>query len=145
MLFRSVSSMTENERLFYLENIATSGNIAVSARPATDAMTIDDLYALYEEFPFVDQYDLFVPMKGSNGNVRFVKARRKAIVGMEYYYRLKQIAEEKFSATSLSATNLRGENTKSKANKNWLIMYPNTPIRLVIWNLMIWGILVLSR
>ena len=124
-----VSSMTENERLFYLENIATSGNIAVSARPATDAMTIDDLYALYEEFPFVDQYDLFVPMKGSNGNVRFVKARRKAIVGMEYYYRLKQIAEEKFSATSLSATNLRGENTKSKANKNWLIMYPNTPIR----------------
>ena len=124
-----LSYMTDDEKLFFLESIATSGNIAISERPATDAMTIDDLYNLYEEFPFVEQYDLFVPIKDSNSNIRFVKARRKAIVGMEYYYRLKQIAEEKFSATSLSATNLRGENTKSKANKNWLIMNPNTPIR----------------
>lgn len=125
----TVENMTDDEKLFFLESIVSSGNIAVSARPATDAMTIDDLYNLYEEFPFVDQYDLFVPMRNSNGDIRFVKARRKAIVGMEYYYRLKQIAEEKFSATSLSAINLRGENTKSKANKNWLIMFPNTPIR----------------
>ena len=56
-------------------------------------------------------------MIDSNGNYRFVKARRNIVVGKEYMFRLKQFAEEKFSATSLSATNIRGENTKSKANK----------------------------
>jgi hypothetical protein len=42
---------------------------------------------------------------------------------------LKQFAEEKFSATSLSSTNLAGFNSKSKANKNFLELHPNTPVR----------------
>ena len=43
---------------------------------------------------------------------------------------MKQYAEEKFSATSLSATNLRGENTKSKASRDYRLLYSNTPIRM---------------
>lgn len=42
---------------------------------------------------------------------------------------MKQFAEEKFSATSLSATNIRNENTKSRAKKDYKELFPNTPIR----------------
>jgi hypothetical protein len=68
-------------------------------------------------------------MKNSKGQIRKVEARRKVSVGTEYIYRLKQFAEEKFSATSLSSTNIKGLNTKSKASKNFNEMYSNTPIR----------------
>ena len=42
---------------------------------------------------------------------------------------MKQYAEEKFSATSLSATNIRNENAKSKANREYKSLYSHTPIR----------------
>lgn len=42
---------------------------------------------------------------------------------------MKQYAEEKFSATSLSATNIRNENAKSKATKEYKSLYSHTPIR----------------
>lgn len=42
---------------------------------------------------------------------------------------MKQFAEEKYSATSLSATNIRNENTKSRVKKDFRELYPNTPIR----------------
>ena len=42
---------------------------------------------------------------------------------------VKQYAEEKFSATSLSATNIRNENAKSKATKEYKSLYSHTPIR----------------
>jgi hypothetical protein len=68
-------------------------------------------------------------MKDSNGNIRYLKARRPIVIGKQYTFRLKQYAEEKFSATSLSATNIRNENTKSKASKDFRELYSNTPIR----------------
>ena len=45
-----------------------------------------------------------------------------------YHYRLKQYAEEKFSVTSLSATNLKNLNTRSKANKMYEAKCTKTPI-----------------
>ena len=42
---------------------------------------------------------------------------------------MKQFAEDKFSATSLSATNIRNENTKSRVKKDFRELYSNTPIR----------------
>ena len=51
------------------------------------------------------------------------------MVGKQYIFRLKQFAEEKFSATSLSATNVRNENTKSRSRKDFKELYPSTPIR----------------
>ena len=42
---------------------------------------------------------------------------------------MKQYAEEKFSATSLSSTNIRNENAKSKANREYKSLYSHTPIR----------------
>ena len=48
----------------------------------------------------------------------------------QYVYRLKQYAEEKFSATSLSATNIRNENSKSKASKMYIQAHSSTPIKM---------------
>jgi hypothetical protein len=52
------------------------------------------------------------------------------VVGKKYIYRLKQIAKEKFSAVSLASTNIKGENTKTKANKMHITAIPKTPVRL---------------
>ena len=84
---------------------------------------------IYDAFPWIEQNKVEVAMVGSNGNVRYIPCRRNIVVGKQYIYRLKQFAEEKFSATSLSATNLRNENTKSKASKNHTALYNSTPIR----------------
>jgi len=63
------------------------------------------------------------------GNLRFVKSRRPVVAGRKYIYRLKQYAEEKFSVTSLSATNIRNENSRSKSNKEYRGLFTKTPIR----------------
>ena len=45
-------------------------------------------------------------------------------------YRLKQHAEEKFSVTSLSATNIRGLNTRSRSGKLYESPFSRTPVQL---------------
>ena len=125
----TLSMMTEDEMRFFLESFVREGEIHVSTKPITDGFDIDRLALLYDTFPYATHMTLKVPIKDSNGRTRLINARRKVIVGKEYIYRLKQFAEEKFSATSLSATNIRGENVKSKANKNFLELHSNTPIR----------------
>jgi hypothetical protein len=87
------------------------------------------LKEIYDAFPWIEQNTIEVAMVGSDNSIRYVPARRKIVVGKQYIYRLKQFAEEKFSATSLSATNIRNENTKSRAKKDFRELYPNTPIR----------------
>ena len=74
-------------------------------------------------------------MEDSNGNIRYVETRRPVPVGKIYNYRLKQYAEEKFSVTSLSATNLKNLNTRSKANKIYESKYTKTPIMFGPWSL----------
>jgi DNA-directed RNA polymerase beta subunit len=121
--------MTIDELMFFIESIIESGSIHLSMKPISDTMTIDKLLQLYEAFPWVEQNEIEVALVGSDGNIRYVPARRKVVVGKQYIFRLKQFAEEKFSATSLSATNIRNENTKSRAKKDFRELYPNTPIR----------------
>ena len=67
-------------------------------------------------------------MRDSNDNIRYVNTRRRMVISKIYNYRLKQYAEEKFSVTSLSATNLKNLNTRSKANKMYEAKYTKTPI-----------------
>lgn len=124
-----IASMTQFEKQFFLQSIIRDGDIQISTKPISDSFDIDRLKVLYDSFPFATHLDLKVPIKDSNGNIRFINARRKIIIGKEYIFRLKQFAEDKFSATSLSATNICGYNAKSKANKNFLELHSNTPIR----------------
>ena len=124
-----LSKSSQDELAFFMESILKDGAIAISARPISEAINIDILAKMYEAFPWVKQVDIEVPMKDSMGGIRYLKARRPIIVGKQYTFRLKQYAEEKFSATSLSATNIRNENTKSKASRDYRELYSNTPIR----------------
>lgn len=122
-------NMTRDELAFYIESIIDEGAIHLSMEPLSDVMTIDKLAEMYKTFPWVEQNHIEVPLVGSDGTVRYVPAIRPVVVGKQYIFRLKQFAEEKFSSTSLSATNIRNENTKSRARKDFRELYPNTPIR----------------
>jgi DNA-directed RNA polymerase beta subunit len=123
------SKMSYEELSFFIESIISSRAIHISKKPLTDPMTIDKLDLLYKTFPWVEQNKVEVPIVGSDGTTRYVPARRRIVIGKQYMFRLKQFAEEKFSATSLSATNIRNENTKSRVKKDYRELYPNTPIR----------------
>ena len=129
MLLEYKKNSSPEDLMFFIESIVNDGAIHLSMRPISDTMTIDKLNEMYKAFPFVKQNDLEVAIEASNGQTRYVKSRKTVVVGKQYIYRLKQFAEEKFSATSLSATNIRNENTKSKAKKDFKELYPNTPIR----------------
>lgn len=122
-------STTPEDREWFLDGVLNDRYILLSIKPITESMTLDKLALIYEEFPFIQQYSVLSKMIDSAGKPRYVKGRRKITAGNMYIYRLKQYAEDKFSATSLSPTNLTNENTKSKASKNYMAVCPNTPIR----------------
>ena len=124
-----IETMSGDELNFFVNSIINDGAIFTSIKPISESLTIDDIAKLYDLFPFIHQIDINVPITGSNGKVRFVPARRRSVVAPMYMYRLKQYAEEKFSVTSLSATNIRNENTRSKASKNHTALHTNTPVK----------------
>ena len=129
MLEREVNNMTRDELIYFMEDIINSKEIHLSMRPLSDGMTIDKLNDLYKLFPFVEQDKVEVPLISSTGELRYIKARRPIVIGTQYILRLKQYAEDKFIATSLSATNIRNENIKSKSKKDFKDLYSNTPIK----------------
>jgi hypothetical protein len=118
-----------SDRMIFIDEICKDKGILLSLKPASESLDIDKLAAIYEEFPWIKQDEIESPIEDSNGNIRYVKARRPIICGQQYIYRLKQYAEEKYSATSLSATNIRNENSRSKANKVYKGLNTKTPIR----------------
>ena len=124
-----LETLNYDERDFFLNSIVSEPSIYLSIKPMTESVSLDQLNEIYKRFPWIKQYDLYSPLKDSNGNYRYIKSKRQATCGYLYIYRLKQYAEEKFSVTNLSATNLRNENTRSKANKNYRATHQNTPIR----------------
>lgn len=91
---------------------------------------MDEYYALYEEFPFIIMPNIEVPIKDCRGNIRFVQSNRPVGVGHQYIYRLKQYAEEKYSETSLSTVNIKGDNAKSTASKEYKELHKKTAIRM---------------
>lgn len=123
------NSLNKDELEFFLDSILNDKAIILSILPLTEPMSLDKLNIIYQKFPWIEQYDVYSQLKGSSGKIRYIKSKRKATVGYIYMYRLKQYAEEKFSVTNLSATNIRNENTRSKANKNYRATHQNTPIR----------------
>lgn len=144
MIYRYLKCLSENEAKAYFDNIMkadtytrysmmdsiiSDGAIYVVMKPISESMSIDKLAKLYKEFPWIDANEILVPQQGSNGQYRFIKARRKLITGKKYIYRLKQFAEEKHSAVSLASTNIRSENTKSKANKLHKSAHATTPVK----------------
>lgn len=122
-------TLDEHDKHLYVLDTMQRDGIYQSYRPISDSSNLMKLEALYDEFPWITQYDVYVAQQDSNGTWRRVKARRPITCGTKFMYRLKQYAEEKFSATSLSPTNIKGENSKSRANKLYRDPYTRTPVR----------------
>ena len=118
-----------NELIMFIESMLARTCVYISNLPVTECIDIDILAKLYDAFPWIEQCYLQVPMTNSNGQIRYVQTRRPVIAAPQYCIRLKQFAEEKFSATSLSSTNIMNENAKSKAAKNYKEPHSSTPIK----------------
>lgn len=118
----------EFESKLFIDSIIDDNYIILSSQPFTTKINIDTIAEIYKEFNWIRPYEVRFPAKDSNGNIIMRKALRRMVVSKIYHYRLKQYAEEKFSVTSLSATNLKNLNTRSKANKMYEAKFTKTPI-----------------
>ena len=128
-MIKATSSMDDYDLMMFVSSIMSYDCIHISTDPMSARMDIDLIDQLYKEFPMAKKVHTQVPVKDSNGNIRMVDTKRPMIAGYQYCFRLKQIAEEKFSVTSLSSTNIKNENAKSKDSKNYRELYSSTPIR----------------
>lgn len=126
-----LSMLSDDECIDYISGIYGAGDksMYLVIEPMSENMTIDKVAELYEKFPWAKPSSILMPTVDSNGGIRYVPSRRPIVYGYQYIYRLKQYAEEKFSVTSLSATNIRNENSKSKNSNNYKALYSRTPIR----------------
>lgn len=124
-----ISRASSEDRDIILQSILDDEHITLSLLPATESLTLDDLDKIYKEFPYATQHEMLVPIRDSVGNIRYVNSRRRIVCSKVFIYRLKQYAEEKFSTTSLSAVNIKNENTRSKSSKNFKSLHSNTPIK----------------
>lgn len=126
---------TTNDEMFnrnmFIEQMYADGVIMVSLKPISCQVSIDTIRALYAAFPFINKHQpICVPMQDSNGNYRMVMANRQVVIGYKYIFRLKQLAEEKFSVVSLASTNIRNENSKSRLSKTHNAKFASTPVRI---------------
>lgn len=125
------SCINDDEAIFVLsEWIAENGDgLYLPLEPISESITLDTLIDIYHKFSWIKPVFIDVPITGSRGKVRFVQSKKPSIVAKQYIYRMKQNAEEKHSATAMSATNVRCLNSKSKAAKMFIRVHSNTPIR----------------
>lgn len=82
-------AMNREELAFFVESIIESGAIHLSLRPIANSMTLDKLDEIYKTFPWISQNEIEVAMVGSDGEIRYIPARRKIVVGKQYIFRLK--------------------------------------------------------
>lgn len=119
------------ERNVFIEQMLHDGFIMVSIPPISSGMDIDKIKKIYDTFPFIKKYcPVVVPQKDSRGNYRDIYTRRPLVIGSKYIFRLKQLAEEKFSAVSLASTNIRNENSKSRLAKTHNARFASTPVKV---------------
>lgn len=126
---RFIETLSEDGLFNFMTSMMNDESIYLVIEPMSENMTIDKIEELYEAFPWAKPERIIVPIEDSVGNIRYVESRRPVVYGYQYIYRLKQYAEEKFSVTSLSSTNIRNENTRNKSSNSFKALYSRTPIR----------------
>lgn len=125
-----LEGMTDDECIDYITNAcAGEKSMYLLIKPMSENMTIDKVDELYKAFPWIKPEKILTPIRDSVGKLKYIPSNRPIVYGYQYIYRLKQYAEEKFSVTSLSATNIRNENSKSKSSNQYKALYSRTPIR----------------
>ena len=125
-----LNSVDEETRDIYLQSILDDGNIIMSIKPMSESMDLDMLDELYSAFPYITQRQIVVPIESSTGDIRYIPARRPGVVGHLAIFRLQQYAKEKHSVTALATTNLKNENSRTKANKYYKSTHQATPINM---------------
>lgn len=122
----------DDELLAILGSIVTENDdgLYLSMKPITECVDFDKLRELYNKYSWIKPKRLLTPMKGSNGKYRYILSNKESILSSQYIYRMKQCAEEKHSANSMSSTNIRNENSKSRASKLYMQVHSSTPIRM---------------
>lgn len=124
-----ISNMSDEDMIIYIQSLMDDDCIYTAIDPMDENMTIQKLEAIYDKFPWIHAENILMPVVDSMNNIKYVESRRPIVYGYQYFYRLKQYAEEKFSVTSLSSTNIKNENTRNKASNNYKALYARTPIR----------------
>lgn len=125
----NLSKLSPQELPVFIDSLVKSGGIVISLDPYSDIIGIDTLIKLYNEFPYIEKNIMLVPQEDSNGNIRFIKSKNPIVAGKLYTWRLKQYAEEKVSAVSLSSTSIQNENAKNPSKRNYKSLHAKTPIR----------------
>ena len=128
-VMNTLENLEEPDLIEFFGSLITDKGIRISMNPISNSLDIDTIAKLYEEFPWAKQYKMMVPRYNSVGELEYIPALRPITAGRQFFYRLKQYAEEKFSVTSLSATNIKNENSRSKENKSCRAKYTKTPVR----------------
>lgn len=104
--------------------------IYLSMEPVSETMGLARLENIYKEMSWIDMDHILTPQIGSDGKQRLVRSRRKIVCGETYIFRLKQYGQHQFSATSLTATNIKNEPTRNtKAVKEYKTPYSRSPIK----------------
>lgn len=125
-----LDKMSDEDAIIYIQGVCgNEKSMYLVIEPMSENMTIDKVDQLYKTFSWIKPEKMLMPIIDSAGQLKYVPSRRPMVYGYQYIYRLKQYAEEKFSVTSLSATNIRNENSKSKSSNNYKALYSRTPIR----------------
>ena len=120
---------SDDEVCQFISSIIDDGILYIDVDPGSDTPSLETIAQLHARFPWIQQEYLLMPLVDSTGKVQYVPSRRPLVYGYIYYYRLKQHSEEKFSVTSLSATNIKNENSRNKASKVYKAQFSRTPIR----------------
>ena len=84
------SQYPDSDKSFLVDSMVNDGFINVTVETMKNVLTIDDLKMMYDHFPFVQQSNIKVPIEDSNGNIRYIPARRQVVMGKEYMLRLKK-------------------------------------------------------
>lgn len=123
-----ILSADVDDQVAFLQMVFDEG-FKLSLNPVKDNINIDTFMEIMRKFKFIKQYNVKVPQLGSDGNYRYINTRRTLECGEQYIWRLKQYAEEKFSVVSLSATNLKNENTRNNSKRSYKSPYAKTCVR----------------
>lgn len=126
----TLDNMDEQMVESFVDSLIEDDYLYVAVNPIADNMSIDKLSALYDAFPYAKPEYLINPVESSTGEIEYIEGNRPLVCAPIYYYRLKQRGEEKMSATSMSATNLRDMNVKSKASKQCRYFMRQSPVKI---------------
>lgn len=115
----------------FIKDIEENGFYLI--KPPHTPLAYDDIQAIYNEFPFIKPYPIYIDLFG----IKKRRVMKDGIIGSKYILVLKQNSNKNFSARSTFRVNRANLPTKDVAKKTNRSSYARTPVRLSeIYNIM---------